>query len=161
MLGVYMQRAMLVLTLVSIPVSILWAYTRQIFLFFRQDAQISMCAEIYALWLIPSIIPYGLLQCQLRFLQTQNIVLPLMMSTGIASLIHVLLCWTLIFRFGFDSKAAALSIAISYWTNVIILAIYIKFSSTCKRTWTGFSKEGMKNLLGFLKLGIPSALMVW
>ncbi|KAG8638768.1 hypothetical protein MANES_14G060800v8 [Manihot esculenta] len=160
MLGVHLQRAMLVLVLTSIPISFIWVFTGQIFIGLNQDPQISIHSGIYARWLIPAIVPYGLLQCQSRFLQTQNIVLPLVLSTGITSLVHVLICWTFIFRFGFGNKAAALSIAISYCINVFILAIYIKFSPTCKHTWTGFSRAGTKDLLSFLKLGIPSALMV-
>ncbi|GFZ11977.1 MATE efflux family protein [Actinidia rufa] len=115
---------------------------------------------IYARWLIPSVFPYGLLQCQLRFLQTQNHVKPLLASTSIASFVHALVCWVLVFRLGMGSRGAALSIAISYWLNVVVLAIYIKFSPLCQKTWTGFSKEGMKDLVGFLSLGVPSALMV-
>ncbi|KAK6276595.1 hypothetical protein POUND7_006304 [Theobroma cacao] len=100
MLGVHMQRAILVLTLVSVPISLIWAFTGQVFTILKQDTEISMRA------------------------------------------------------------GAALSSAISYWINVFILAIYIKFSPTCKKTWTGFSKDGRRNLVSFLKLGIPSALMV-
>ncbi|KAJ4850874.1 hypothetical protein Tsubulata_007114 [Turnera subulata] len=159
-LGVHTQRAMLIVTLFSIPVCLLWVYTEQIFLVFKQDPQIAMHAGTYAVCLIPSILPYGFLQCQARFLQTQNIVLPLLLSTGVASLLHVLLCWTLVFTFGLGIKGAALSVAISYWTNVLILALYIKFSSACQKSWKGFSREGTRNLIGFLKLGIPSALMV-
>ncbi|KAK9198099.1 hypothetical protein WN944_013282 [Citrus x changshan-huyou] len=160
MLGVHMLRAMLVLSLSSIPIAVLWACTGKIFTTLHQDPEISFHAGIYARWLIPSILPYGLLQCQHRFLQTQNNILPLMLSTGISTLVHVLSCWTLIFGFGFGNKGAALSNAISYWTNVIILAIYIKFSPKCEKTWTGFSKEALENLRSFLGLGIPSALMV-
>ncbi|KAL9439118.1 hypothetical protein AB3S75_024725 [Citrus x aurantiifolia] len=109
MLGVHMLRAMLVLSLSSIPIAVLWAYTGKIFTTLHQDPEISFHAGIYARWLIPR---------------------------------------------------AALSNAISYWTNVIILAIYIKFSPKCEKTWTGFSKEALENLRSFLGLGIPSALMV-
>ncbi|KAH7549836.1 hypothetical protein JRO89_XS13G0089700 [Xanthoceras sorbifolium] len=128
MLGIHMQRAMLVLTLVSIPIAVLWGFTEEIFTMLKQDPEISMHAGLYAWWLIPSILPYGLLQCQLRFLQAQNNVLPLIISTGISSLVHVLACWTSIFRFGFGNK--------------------------------GFSKEALDDLLSFIELGIPSALMV-
>lgn len=161
LLGVNMQRAMLVLMLMCIPISFLWVFTGSILTSFGQDLEISTQAGIYARWLIPSIFPYGLLQCQLRFLQTQNIVKPLVISTGITSLVHVLVCWILIFRFDLGNKGAALSSAISYWFNVLILAIYINFSPICQKTWTGFSKEGVKNLFSFLSLGLPSALMVW
>ncbi|XP_065874830.1 protein DETOXIFICATION 16-like [Euphorbia lathyris] len=160
MLGVHMQRAMLVLVLTSIPISLLWACTGEIFAILKQDHEISVHSGIYARWLIPSIIPYGVLQCQLRFLQTQNKVWALVISTGFSSLFHVLVCWTFIFQFGFGSKGAAISISISYWINVLILAMYIKFSPSCQKTWTGFSMEGTKDLLRFLKLGVPSALMV-
>ncbi|KAL5750601.1 hypothetical protein ACOSP7_025204 [Xanthoceras sorbifolium] len=160
MLGIHMQRAMLVLTLVSIPIAVLWGFTEEVFTILKQDPEISMHAGIYARWLIPSILPYGLLQCQLRFLQAQNNTLTLIITTGISSLVHVFACWTLIFGFGFGNKGAALSIAISYWTNVFLLAIYIKFSPACKKTWTGFSQKALENLLSFFELGIPSALMV-
>lgn len=161
MLGVHLQRAMLVFTFLCFPIALIWSCTEQIFTIFKQNPEISMQAGIYASWLIPSIFPYGILQCQLRFLQTQNNIMPLMLSTGIASVVHVTMCWTLVFRFGFGNRGAALSIAIAYWANVLILAIYIKFSPTCQKTWTGFSKDGMKNLFSFLKLAVPSALMVW
>ncbi|KAM7272693.1 hypothetical protein ACFE04_027356 [Oxalis oulophora] len=161
MLGVYMQRAMIVMSLSCLPVALLWANTDHILTTFNQDPEISYQAGIYARWLIPSILPYSILQCQFRFLQTQNNTSPLMISTGITSFIHVIVCWSLIILLGFGFKGAALSISISYWINVLILGIYIKFSPTCQKTWTGFSKEGRKDLLGFLKLGVPSALMVF
>lgn len=160
MLGVHLQRAMVVLMLMGIPISIIWASTGQIFAIFGQDLEISKAAGSYARWLIPSIFPYGLLQCQIRFLQTQNNMKLLMISTSFASILHVLFCWILVSRFGFGSSGAALSIAISYWINVVILGIYINLSRTCERTWTGFSKDGVRDLGAFLALGIPSALMV-
>ncbi|OMO49719.1 Multi antimicrobial extrusion protein [Corchorus olitorius] len=160
MVGVHMQRAMAVLAFMSLPISLIWAFTAQIFIICKQDREISMHAGIYARWLIPSLLPYGLIQCQLRFLQAQNNTLPLMISTGVSSLVHILVCWTLILKLGFGNRGAALSTAISYWINVFILAMYIKFSPTCTQTWTGFSIDGRKKLLSFLKLGIPSALMV-
>lgn len=161
MLGVYLQRAMVILILMTIPISIIWAFTGQIFTLFGQDLEVSKEAGNYAHWLIPSIFPYGLLQCQIRFLQTQNNLKPLMFSTGFASLLHVGCCWILVSKLGFGSSGAALSVAISYGINVVILGVYIKMSCTCERTWVGFSKEGVRDLGGFIALGMPSALMVW
>ncbi|XP_050223056.1 protein DETOXIFICATION 16-like isoform X2 [Mercurialis annua] len=160
MLGVHLQRAIIVLVLITIPISFLWAYSGHIFTIFGLDMEISNYAQIYILWLIPTVLPFGILQCLVRFLQAQKLVLPLLIGTGISSLMHIVLCWTLIFRFGFGHKGAALSIAISYWINVLFLAMYIKFSPACEKTWIGFSKAGRENLLDFIKLGIPSALMI-
>ncbi|XP_050223060.1 protein DETOXIFICATION 16-like [Mercurialis annua] len=160
MLGVHMQRAIFVLALMIIPISFLWANSRHLFMIFGLDTEIASYAHIYILWLIPAILPFGILQCQVRFLQAQKLVLPLLISTGISSSMHILLCWTLILKLGFGHKGAALSIAISYWINVWFLAIYIKYSPACEKTWTSFSKAGRENLVDFMKLGIPSALMI-
>lgn len=161
MLGIHMQRAMVVLSLICIPIALLWASIEQILTILKQDPLISEQAGIYGKWLIPSIIPYGLLQCQFRFLQTQHLTSPLLLSTAASSSIHLLVCWGLVFGFGFGIKGAAFSTAITYWINVFILAFYIKFSPHCQKTWTGFSIHGIKNLISFLALAVPSSLMVW
>ena len=82
MLGVYKQRAMLVLCLASLPVAALWAYTGEILLLFGQDPEIAAGAGSYIRWMIPTLFVYGPLQCHVRFLQTQSIVVPVMLSSG-------------------------------------------------------------------------------
>ncbi|KAF9590234.1 hypothetical protein IFM89_032012 [Coptis chinensis] len=73
-------------------------------------------------------------------------------------------CWDIcslvdsIYNLG--NKGAALANAVSYWTNVVMLALYIKFSPTCKKTWAGLSKAGLHDSINFLRLAIPSTLMV-
>ncbi|KAI3499472.1 hypothetical protein L1887_35273 [Cichorium endivia] len=160
MLGVHTQRAIIVLMLMAIPICIIWTYTCTIFTFFGQDLEISTKAESYTRWLIPSIFPYGILQCLFRFLQAQSNTRVLMISTGFTSLFHILVCWILVFKLELGCQGAALSCAVSYWINVLILSFYIKFSPAFEKTWTGFCKEGMANLGEFLLLSIPSALMV-
>lgn len=160
MLGIHMQRAMLVLVLVSIPLAVIWANTEPILLIFGQDHQIAAEAGKYALVMIPSLFAYGLLYSIVRFLQTQNIVFPMMLSTAVTSLLHLPLCWVLVFKSGLGIRGAALANSISYWINVVLLALYVKFSSSCLKTWTGFSSEALHNIPAFLKLSIPSAFMV-
>uniref|UniRef100_A0A804R2Z9 Protein DETOXIFICATION n=1 Tax=Zea mays TaxID=4577 RepID=A0A804R2Z9_MAIZE len=98
--------------------------------------------------------------CHVRFLQTQNIVVPVMASAGAAAACHVVVCWALVYALGMGSKGAALSNSISYWVNVAVLAVYVRVSSACKETWTGFSTEAFRDALGFFRLAVPSALMV-
>lgn len=161
MLGIYMQRAMFVLSLVSIPLAVIWANTGEILKLLGQDAQISAEAGKYAKCLIPCLFAHGLVQCLNRFLQTQNIVFPMMMSSGIAALLHIALCWVMIFKAGLETRGAALANSISYWINALILILYVKFSSSCSESWTGFSAQAFHNISYFLKLAIPSTVMVW
>ncbi|XP_059630592.1 protein DETOXIFICATION 16-like isoform X2 [Cornus florida] len=160
MLGIHMQRAMLILLLVSIPLAFIWAYTGPILKALGQDPTISDEAGLYANFMIPSLSAYGLLQCLVRFLQTQNNVFPMMLSSGITTLLHILVCWVLVFKSGLGNRGAALANSISYWINVLFLALYVKFSPSCANTWTGFSKEALQNILTFLRLSVPSAVMV-
>nr|XP_019703244.1 protein DETOXIFICATION 16 [Elaeis guineensis] len=160
MLGIHMQRAMLVVTLLSVPIAIIWAYTTQILMACAQDPEISMEAGFYARWMIPILFAYGLLQCHIKFLQTQNIVLPIMLSSGVTTLLHILVCWILVFKSGLGSKGAALANAISYWFNVFLLALYVRLSPVCKRTWTGLSSEAFHGIFNFIKLAVPPAVMV-
>nr|XP_043637141.1 protein DETOXIFICATION 16-like [Erigeron canadensis] len=160
MLGIYMQRAMVILMVVSIPLAVIWFNTGSILAAVGQAPDIAEEAGLYARYMLPSLFAYGLLQCLVRFLQTQNIVFPMMVSSGIATLIHIFVCWILVFKSGLGSKGAALANAISYWNNVILLALYVKFSSSCAKTWTGFSREAFKDIIAFIKLAIPSAVMV-
>ncbi|KAK3145011.1 hypothetical protein QOZ80_4AG0321340 [Eleusine coracana subsp. coracana] len=160
LLGIYKQRAIFVLTLVSIVVAIVWFYTGQILLLFGQDPEISAGAGSYIRWMIPALFVYGPLQCHVRFLQTQNIVLPVMLSSGVTALNHVFVCWLLVYKLGLGNKGAAVANAISYLTNVSILAIYVWLSPACKNTWRGLSKEAFREITNFLRLGVPSALMV-
>ncbi|KAK4567616.1 hypothetical protein RGQ29_003397 [Quercus rubra] len=160
MMGIQMQRAMFVLLLVSIPLAIIWVNTRSLLILFGQEHDIATAAGEYACFMVPSLFAYAFLQCLVRFLQTQNIVFPMMISSAFTTLLHILICWILVFKSGLGYRGAALANAISYWINVLLLALYVKFSSSCVKTWTGFSKEAFHNIFTFLRLAIPSAVMV-
>ncbi|TYJ07453.1 hypothetical protein E1A91_A11G004500v1 [Gossypium mustelinum] len=145
MLGIHMQRAMLILVIVSIPLAIIWINTTPILLFFGQDHEISVAAGEYAF----------------KFLQTQNIVFPMMICSGITTFLHILICWVMVFKSGLGFRGAALANSISNWFNVFLLVLYVKLSPSCAKTWAGFSKEAFHNIFTFLRLAIPSAIMPW
>jgi multidrug resistance protein, MATE family len=161
LLGLYLQRAVLVLLLTSIPLAIVWGFTGQILLFLGQNPEISAEAGIYARWLIPSLFAYGLLQCHVRFLQSQNIVFPMVIFSGITVLVHIPLCWILVSKAGFGNRGAALATAVSYWVNVLMLGFYVNFSRACRKTRTKLSNEVLTDLIVFVRLAIPSACMIW
>ncbi|KAM0020977.1 putative multi antimicrobial extrusion protein [Helianthus debilis subsp. tardiflorus] len=160
MLGIHKQRAMIVLLSASIPLAFIWANAGTLLVFLGQDPEISAEAGLYARFMIPSLFSNALLQCHVRFLQAQNNVVPMMFSTGITTLLHILICWIMVFKSGFGSRGAALANGVSLWINVLLLALYVRVSPTCKKTWTGFSKEAFYNIPTFLKLAVPSAVMV-
>lgn len=161
MLGIHMQGAVFVVLLVSIPLAIILENTGTILIKLGQDPEISEAAGIYASYMIPVLFAYGVLQCLVRFLQTQNIVFPMMLCSGITTILHFPVCWILVFKSSLGYRGAAFAISISYWINAVLLALYIKFFSSCTKTWIGFSKDALHNIPTFVKLAIPSAIMVW
>ncbi|CAM0884759.1 unnamed protein product [Alopecurus aequalis] len=138
LLGVYKQRAMLVLALACVPIAVIWANTTQILLFLGQDRSIAVEGR------------------RIR----ASIVVPVMASSAATTLSHIVVCWALVHKAGMGSKGAALSSAVSYCTNLAILSLYTRLSGACKRTWTGFSMEAFKELRQFAELALPSAMMV-
>ncbi|TKY61033.1 MATE efflux family protein ALF5 [Spatholobus suberectus] len=159
MLGIHMQRSMVLVSTMSVFLAVIWANTEPILNALHQDKAISKEAGSYARYMIPSLFAYGHLQCILKFLQTQNIVFPMVLTSGVAAVLHVLFCWLLVFKLRLGSRGAALANSISYWVNAILISLYVRLSSSCKQSWTGFSKMALRNLLEFLKLAVPSAIM--
>ncbi|BBN67956.1 MATE efflux family protein [Prunus dulcis] len=103
---------------------------------------------------------YAILESHARFLQAQNNVVPLIVSTGVATLVHLLNCWVLVYKTSLGYRGAALATSVTYSINALLLALYVRVSPSCKLTWTGFSKEAFHGIPNFLKLSIPSAVMV-
>ncbi|KAG0500137.1 hypothetical protein HPP92_000209 [Vanilla planifolia] len=160
MVGIHMQRAMATILLASIPLSFLLAFSSPILVLLRQVPEISMAAQSYTRWMIPSLLPFGLLQCHFKFLQAQNIVFPILFSSGATALFHCLFCWVLVHKSGLGFRGAALSVSASSWVNLLQIVIYVNFSSSCKATWAGFSREALHGLGEFLKLAVPSTVMI-
>ncbi|XP_048539518.1 protein DETOXIFICATION 16-like [Triticum urartu] len=159
MLGTHAQRAIFVLMLSSVPLAFVLAFAGQILTALGQNPEISYGAGTYARLLIPGLFAYGLLQCLTKLLQAQNIVHPLVVCSGVTLIFHIVLCWFLVQNSGLGYRGAALATSVSYWFNVILLALYVKFSEAGRRSWHGWSRAVLKDVNLFLSLAIPSTFM--
>jgi len=61
-LGTYTCCAIISLTLVCLPISLLWMFMDKLLIFFGQDPLISLAASKYRIWLILALFGYGILQ---------------------------------------------------------------------------------------------------
>ncbi|XP_010492528.1 PREDICTED: protein DETOXIFICATION 14 [Camelina sativa] len=114
----------------------------------------------FATWLIPALFGYATLQPLVRFFQAQSLILPLIMSSISAVCVHVVLCWSLVFKFGLGSLGAAIAIGVSYWLNVTVLGLYMTFSSSCSKSRAPISMSLFEGMGEFFRFGIPSASMI-
>ncbi|WZZ68700.1 hypothetical protein YC2023_080070 [Brassica napus] len=159
-LGEHTYTGIFALFIVSIPLSILWSYMGEILCIIGQDPLVSQEAGKFATWLIPALFAYATLQPLVRFFQAQSLILPLIMSSISALCCHVVLCWCFVFKFGLGSLGAALAISVSYWLNVIVLGLYMMFSSSCGKSRAKISMNVFKGMREFFRFGISSASMI-
>ncbi|KAI4352162.1 hypothetical protein L6164_006440 [Bauhinia variegata] len=132
----------------------------QILVLFGQDPSISIVAGKYCIWLIFALFGYAVLQALVRYFQTQSLIFPMVISSTVVLVLHIPTCWALVFQLRLKENGAALAIGISYWLNVILLVVYMKYSQACKRTSIVFSTDALLHIKEFFCLAIPSALMV-
>ncbi|PKU75909.1 protein DETOXIFICATION 19 [Dendrobium catenatum] len=160
MLGVYLQSSIVTISFFSIIISVLWYFSEEVLIWLHQEPNVAKMAAIYVRYLIPGIFAYGFIQCILRFLQTQSVVVPLVICSAVPLAVHVGLTHLLVHVIGLGFKGASLSASISLWISFLMLVLYIKFSVKFKETWQGLSKESFHYILPSMKLAVPSAMMV-
>lgn len=157
-LGIYTYTAIISLVLVCIPISLLWLFTDKLLALAGQDHSISLVAQKYSVWLIPGVFSYGILQSIVRYFQTQSMILPMLFSSFATLCFHVPICWAPVFRVKLGSIGAALAICSSSWLNVLLLGLYMKYSSACEKTRAVlFSKDVFLGMREFFRFAIPSA----
>lgn len=160
-LGIHTYSAIFSLILVCFPVIILWIFMDRFLILIGQDPAISHEARKYSIWLFPALFGSAVHKSLTRYLQTQSLILPMLMSSFFILCFHVPVCWTLVFKLGLGNLGAALAFSLSTWLNVILLGIYVVYSSACEKTRAPLSKEAFLAIGQFFRLAVPSALMVW
>lgn len=160
-LGTRTYTAIFSLTLVCIPLSVIWINMAKILVFIGQDPTISHEAGKFTMWLVPALFAYAALQPLVRYFQTQSLIMPMFISSCVTLLLHIPLSWVLVFKSGLNNVGGALAMCISNWLNVIFLVLYMKFSSACAKTRVPISMELFHGIKEFFRFAIPSAIMIW
>ncbi|KAH6835542.1 MATE efflux family protein [Perilla frutescens var. hirtella] len=160
MLGVYLQASCIISTIFASVVSILWWHSEIVLIFLRQDPEIARSAAIYLKYLIPGLFAQGLLQHMLRFLQTQSVVLPLVVCATVPLLLHVGIAYVLVNWTSLGFRGAPFAASISLWISLLMLAFYVLNSNRFHHTWPGFTWDSFTHIFTYFKLALPSAAMV-
>ncbi|XP_029126496.1 protein DETOXIFICATION 12 [Cajanus cajan] len=159
-IGMQTYTAIFSLTLVCLPLSLLWINMEKLLIFIGQDPLISHEAGKFTIWLLPALFAYAILQPLVRYFQIQSLLLPMLASSCITFCIHVPLCWALVFKTRLNNVGGALAVSISIWLNVIFLGLYMRYSSACAKTRAPISMELFKGIWEFFRFAIPSAVMI-
>ncbi|XP_017435825.1 protein DETOXIFICATION 40 [Vigna angularis] len=160
MLGVYMQRAIIVLVVTGIPLTVAYIFCDPILLLLGEPPELASVAKVFVYGLIPQIYAYAVNFPIQKFLQAQSVVAPSTFISGATLLLHVLLSWLVVYRLGIRLLGSSLTLSFSWWIIVVAQFTYIVVAPRFKRTWNGLSVEALSGLWAFVKLSASSAVML-
>ena len=160
MLGVYLQRSTVVLTLTGIPMTVVYVLSEPILLLLGESTAVASSAAVFVYGLIPQIFAYAVNFPIQKFLQSQSIVAPSAYISAATLVVHLLISWLAVYKLGLGLIGASLALSLSWWIIVVAQFVYILMSSKCKHTWTGFSLQAFSGLWEFVKLSTASAVML-
>ncbi|KAJ0043616.1 hypothetical protein Pint_18703 [Pistacia integerrima] len=159
-LGTYTYSSIIILIPICFAISVIWIFMDKILVLVGQDPQISAEACKYSIWLIPALLGFAVLRSLIHYLQSQSLILPMFLSSCATLCAHIPLCWTLVYKVDLGNRGAALSLCLSYWLNVIVLGLYIRYSSSCEKTRTFILSDIFSSIKEFLRFSLPSVVMI-
>ncbi|KAF7852382.1 hypothetical protein BT93_L0929 [Corymbia citriodora subsp. variegata] len=160
LLGLSLQRTVLLLMLTSLPISFLWLNMKRILLFCGQDEAIATEAQSFLLYTIPDLLALSVLHPLRIYLRSQSITLPLTFCATFSIVLHIPINILLVNYLGLGIKGVALG---GVWTNfnlVASLIIYIIVSGVHKKTWGGLSSDCFMEWRNLLNMAVPSCVSV-
>lgn len=160
MLGIYLQRATVVLTITGIPITLIYVFSKQILLLFGEPESLASAAAVFVYGLIPQIFGYAANFPIQKFLQAQSIVAPSAWISAATLFVHLFLSWVVVYELGFGLIGVSLVLSLSWWIIVGAQFGYILMSERCRNTWRGFSLHAFSGLWEFVKLSAASAVML-
>ncbi|XP_042521343.1 protein DETOXIFICATION 48-like [Macadamia integrifolia] len=160
LLGVTLQRAVLILPFSCLPITILWLKADRLLLWCGQDPKLISIASTYLAYSVPDLFVQALLHPLRIYLRAQGITSPLATCAFIALILHLPINFLLVISMNMGIKGAALG---SVWTScnlVIMLIMYICLWGTHERTFEGFTLGSLRGWVTLLGLAIPSCFSV-
>ncbi|PSR93405.1 Protein DETOXIFICATION like [Actinidia chinensis var. chinensis] len=160
LLGISLQRTILLLLCTSLPISLLWLNMKKILLLCGQDEAIAKQAQLYLFYSLPDLLAQSLLHPLRIYLRTQSITLPLTFSATITSILHIPINYFFVTYLNFGIKGVAISGVLFNFNLVLFLIGYILISGIYRKTWGGFSSECLQGWKCLINLAIPSCVSV-
>ncbi|KAJ1659933.1 ethionine resistance protein [Dispira simplex] len=161
MVGVHLQRGLVLMAMLMLPVSVVWWNAETIFLALHQDPTLAaLCGQYlrYQLW---GALPYFMFECIKRFLQGQGIMHAttyiLLFLAPVNVILNYFLVWYPPLSLGFIGAPIATSI--SFWIMLILAILYVKFVDG-KEAWGGWDRRCLQDWKMFMGLAIPGMIMV-
>ncbi|KDP22243.1 hypothetical protein JCGZ_26074 [Jatropha curcas] len=158
MLGVYMQRSWVILTVSAIVMLPIYIFATPILKVLGEEDSLAEAAGKFTLYTIPQLFSLAIYFPAQKFLQAQSKVYVLAWSSLAALILHVIILWAFIYGLGWGMIGAAIAYDFSSWAMTLALLFYV--FRYCKEGWHGFSWSAFKEIWAFVRLSLASAVML-
>ncbi|KAM3604799.1 uncharacterized protein V6R79_016313 [Siganus canaliculatus] len=159
LVGVILQRSILILLLACFPCWAILINTEPILLAFNQNPEVARLSQLYVNVFMPALPASFMYQLLLRYLQNQGIVWPQVITGAIGNVLNAIFNSILLYALDLGIVGSAAANAISQSSLALILFVYILWRGLHKATWSGWSLDCLQGWGLFIKVAFPSMLM--
>ncbi|KAI9498796.1 mate-domain-containing protein [Zychaea mexicana] len=157
LVGVHLQRALVILSIMHVPVALLWLNASRILLAIGQEPEVALYAGIYLRYYLIGAPAYAFSDVLRKYLQAIGIMSAATYVLMIVAPIHIVLTYILTFcepfNLGFDGVPLAASL--TSWIMFFLLATYTRFSPEYYEGWGGWTRACLSDWNTFFRFAVP------
>jgi MATE family multidrug resistance protein len=161
LVGLHLQRMVLFMLLVSIPIGAVWLSSGWILAALVPEKELAHLAGRYLSILLAGAPGYAIFEAGKRFTQAQGLFNASLFVLLIATPINILLNYLFVFVLEWDLEGAALATVLSHNLLPVLLFVYVYFvNPSSLACWAGFTRDAFKHWGPMAKLAVPGIIMV-
>ncbi|XP_018102406.1 multidrug and toxin extrusion protein 2 isoform X1 [Xenopus laevis] len=158
--GTILQRGVLIVLLFCFPCWAIFMNTEQVLLLCRQNPDVARLTQMYVMIFMPALPAVFLYQLQTRYLQNQGIIWPQVITGASVNIINAAVNAIFLYGLNLGVVGSAWANMISQFAMCLLLFLYIRFKKLYVETWSGWSWDCLQEWGSFIRLAIPSMLMM-
>ncbi|XP_008285981.1 multidrug and toxin extrusion protein 1-like [Stegastes partitus] len=158
--GVILQRGILILLLACFPCWAVLINTEPLLLAARQTPEVASLSQLYVKIFMPAVPAAFIYQLQGKYLQNQGIMWPQVITGAAANVLNALINYVFLFPLQWGVAGSAAANLISQYLLTLFLFAYIRCRGLHEATWAGWSLDCLQEWGPFIRLAVPSMLMI-
>ena len=159
LVGLHCQKMVYLLWGVTVPIGIVWLFSRQILGAIVSEQDTVDLAALYLKILLLGTPGWAAFESGKRFVQAQNIFKATLYVLLILAPLNALLHWLFVWKFAWGFVGAPLAVAITNDLCPLLLTIYVCFIDG-HQCWGGISSAAFRDWTPMVKLALPGFLMI-
>ncbi|XP_059199694.1 multidrug and toxin extrusion protein 1-like [Centropristis striata] len=158
--GVILQRGVLILLLACFPCWAVLINTEPLLLAVRQSPEVASLSQLYVKIFMPALPAAFMYQLEGKYLQNQGIMWPQVVTGLIGNVFNVVINYVFLYALDLGVAGSAAANVISQYLLALFMFLYIWWRGLHKATWGGWSLDCLQEWGPFVRLAVPSMLMI-